>query len=114
MGLISEIERCKELGYASIGILCKTEDASIKLFEQMHSKIELSLVQSQSRSDLTGTFVLPIYLSKGLEFDAVIVWDVDDVHYHTREDKQLLYIACTRALHRLNLFYFGEVSPLCL
>lgn len=112
-GLHSEIMHCRELGYSSIGILCKSEKASVKLYENLRSKFEVKLVQSQSSSDLSGTFILPIYLSKGLEFDAVIIWDVDDVHYHTREDQRLLYIACTRALHRLNLFYFGAVSPLC-
>jgi DNA helicase-2/ATP-dependent DNA helicase PcrA len=72
------------------------------------------LIQSQTSSDLSGTFILPIYLSKGLEFDAAIIWDVDAVNYTTLEDRQLLYIASTRALHRLNLYFHGKVSPLCL
>ncbi len=117
-GLLNEIRFCRESGYASIGILCKTEKASQKLFDKIHSKIhseiDVQLILSQTRSDLTGTFILPIYLSKGLEFDAVIIWEVDDVTYSTLEDRQLLYIASTRALHRLNLYYFGRVSPLCL
>lgn len=113
-GLLKEIDHCKENGHKSIGILCKSEKASHKLYNQIHSKTNLNLIESQSNSDLSGTFILPIYLSKGLEFDAVIIWDVDDVHYYTREDQKLLYIACTRALHRLNLFYHGKISPLCL
>ncbi len=51
-------------------------------------------------------------MSKGLEFDAVIICDVDDGHYKDDEDKKLLYIASTRALHRLNLFYTGRISKL--
>ncbi len=112
-GLLDEIKFCKENGYSSIGILCKTEKASHKLYEKLHSKIDVQLIQSQTSSDLTGTFILPIYLSKGLEFDAAIIWDVDAVNYTTLEDRQLLYIASTRALHRLNLYYHGKVSPLC-
>jgi len=112
-GLLEEINTCRENGYTSIGILCKSEKESLTLFDKLHSKIDVHLIQSQSSSELAGTFILPIYLSKGLEFDAAIIWDVDDVHYQTLEDRQLLYIACTRALHRLNLFYFGGMSPLC-
>ena len=113
-GLIEEINTCKENGYSSIGILCKSERESLKLFETLRLKTDVNLIQSHSSTDIKGTLILPIYLSKGLEFDAVIVWDVDDKHYNTLEDRQLLYIACTRALHRLNLFYSGRVSPLCI
>lgn len=113
-GLLDEIKHCRENDYSSIGILCKTEKASQKLYEKLHAITDVHLIQSQTSSDLSGTFILPIYLSKGLEFDAAIIWDVDAVNYTTLEDRQLLYIACTRALHRLNLYYYGEVSPLCL
>jgi len=112
-GLTKEIYTCRDYGYTSIGILCKSERKSHALFDKLRTKIDVKLIQSQSSSDIAGTFILPIYLSKGLEFDAVIIWDVDDVQYHTQEDKKLLYIACTRALHRLNLFYHGRISPLC-
>lgn len=112
--LLKEIACCKESGYNSVGILCKSEKESLKLYEMLGSKIDVNVIQSQSNADITGTFILPIYLSKGLEFDAAIIWDVDNLHYHTPEDRKLLYIASTRALHRLNLFYFGKVSPLCI
>ena len=46
-------------------------------------------------------------MSKGLEFDAVIICDADSQTYHDKEDKNLLYVACTRALHRLSLFGIG-------
>lgn len=51
-------------------------------------------------------------MSKGLEFDAVLICDTDITNYNNEDDKKLLYIASTRALHRLNLFCNGEVSPL--
>uniref|UniRef100_UPI000A5B5BFC ATP-binding domain-containing protein n=1 Tax=Clostridium sp. NkU-1 TaxID=1095009 RepID=UPI000A5B5BFC len=51
-------------------------------------------------------------MSKGLEFDAVLICDADAENYYSQDDKKLLYIACTRALHRLNLFCRGEASPL--
>lgn len=110
--LINEVKLCQEKGYESIGILCKSEKESIKLFESLKNTIKINLISTQLDFNLTGICILPIYLSKGLEFDAALIWGVNNIQYHTLEDRQLLYIACTRALHRLNLFYSDNISPL--
>ena len=56
---------------------------------------------------------MPAYLAKGIEFDAVVVTDVDDVSYaRTTNDATLLYVAVTRALHRLLIVWSGRPSPL--
>ncbi|MNN96692.1 Helicase IV [compost metagenome] len=53
---------------------------------------------------------MPVYLSKGLEFDAAIVADVDQEHYYPGAgDAKLLYVGCTRALHELWLFHDGNM-----
>ena len=70
------------------------------------------MIRNGSVSDLQGVFVIPVYMSKGLEFDAVLLCDVDSQNYCDEDDKNLLYVACTRALHRLSLFYEKEVSSL--
>ena len=57
-------------------------------------------------------FLVPLALSKGLEFDAVLILDCDDAHYHTQDDRRLLYVACTRALHHLSLLSSGPVTSL--
>jgi len=64
--LLDEIKFCRENGYTSIGILCKSERESIKLFEKLGSKIDVELIQSQTSSDITGTFILPINLTQRL------------------------------------------------
>ena len=51
-------------------------------------------------------------MAKGLEFDVVIVYDVNKENYSSDFDKKLLYIACTRALHRLVIYYKGDISAL--
>jgi DNA helicase-2/ATP-dependent DNA helicase PcrA len=52
-------------------------------------------------------------LTKGLEFDAVLIVDVDPEHYEQSfQDAKLLYVGCTRALHELWLFYTENASPL--
>lgn len=60
-----------------------------------------------------GVSVLPVYLAKGLEFDAVLLVDTDHTSYdETPFSGRLLYVACTRALHQLRLQYTGRPSPL--
>lgn len=55
--------------------------------------------------------MLPVYLSKGLEFDAVLVADADRSHYAEKAwDAKLMYVGCTRALHELWLLH-GEARP---
>ena len=53
-----------------------------------------------------------IYLSKGLEYDRVILAEVDENNYCTELDKQNLYVASTRALHELYLTYNNQLSHL--
>lgn len=110
--ILAEAKSCLEAGYQSIGLICKTEKHAVGLFEQLKDKMEVQLIENESVSDLHGVFIIPVYMSKGLEFDAVLICDADSGNYHSEDDKKLLYIACTRALHRLNLFGKGEASPL--
>lgn len=110
--LIEEIDKCKSLGYYSIGILCKSIEEAKSLYERLKDKVEINLLYEDSNADIAGVFITPIYMAKGLEFDAIIITGVDEKNYHTNEDKNLLYIGCTRALHRLSLFYLGTKSKL--
>lgn len=110
--IISEVKACLKMGYQSIGLLCKTEKNALSLFESIKGKVDIQLVKNGSSADLQGVFIIPVYMSKGLEFDSVLICDADAENYHSEDDKKLLYIACTRALHRLSLFCQGEASPL--
>ena len=72
----------------------------------------LNFLREGRVSELQGVFIIPAYLSQGLEFDAVLVCDADNRNYHDEDDKNLLYVSCTGALHRLSLFCEKEVSTL--
>ena len=110
--IIKEIQFCKEANYQSIGLLCKTEKDAKALYERLNGRLEIRFISSDTITDIKGVFVLPLYMAKGLEFDAVLLCETDKEHYSSEDDKKLLYIGCTRALHRLSLFYTGEMSPL--
>ncbi|MCM1566679.1 MAG: AAA family ATPase [Dehalobacter sp. 4CP] len=109
--LLAEIKTCREKGYQSVGLICKTEHDALSLYAQLKDQSDIQLLKGDVQFDLSGVFLIPVYLAKGLEFDAVLICEADQAHYHSADDKNLLYIACTRALHRLNLFYTGEISP---
>ena len=110
--IVKEIKLCQEKGFQSICLICKTEKNSTYLFNKIKNKLDIQLIKNGSVSDLQGVFILPVYMSKGLEFDAVLICDADSQNYHDEDDKNLLYVACTRALHKLSLFCENEVSPL--
>lgn len=60
-----------------------------------------------------GTVILPAELTKGIEFQAVLVLNIDKTNYSKdlEYNGRLLYVATTRALHVLYLYYVGEISP---
>ena len=110
--IVKEIKLCQEKGFQSICLICKTEKNSTYLFNKIKHKLDIQLIKNGSVSDLQGVFILEVYMSKGLEFDTVLICDADSQNYHDEDDKNLLYVACTRALHKLSLFCENEVSPL--
>lgn len=107
--LISEI---KQRGLTSIAIITKTADESQKLFDELNDKIEnLNLIINDNSFYSKGITIVPSYISKGLEFDAVIIPD-GDLSYSEDSERNLLYTACTRALHELHIITTNEFSPL--
>ncbi|MNN59412.1 Helicase IV [compost metagenome] len=55
--------------------------------------------------------IIPVYLAKGVEFDAVLVYDASSEAYCRKNERKLLYTACTRAMHQLQLYTTGDWSP---
>lgn len=103
--LVEDAQTYINEGYESVGIICKTLKESRKLFKLLNEKVDVKLFDDTNRDNLDGIFILPVYLAKGLEFDAALVWNSGSDNYGNNSDKSLLYIACTRALHELKLYY---------
>lgn len=108
--MIKNINNYKCQGYNSIAIICKSQKSAVNLYFKLKGKIDIKLVDYLGDQNLDGTIIVPVYLAKGLEFDAVIVHETNNKNYNTPYDKKLLYVACTRALHRLSLYYTGKIS----
>jgi DNA helicase-2/ATP-dependent DNA helicase PcrA len=96
-------------GFQSLGIICKTDDQAAFLHGELHSH-QIHLLSADSTSFRSGIVITTAHLAKGLEFDEVIVPFVSVRTYHTDVDKRMLYIACTRAMHKLTLTYSNEPS----
>ncbi len=111
--LIHDIKRFQELGYSSIAIVCKSMLMARDVSVRLHQRITATLIKEDMSETISGVVIIPVYLAKGLEFDAVLVYGTDAL-YTTQDDKKLLYIACTRALHQLTLYYTGRISSFLL
>ena len=109
--IIAKIMGCQTLGYQSIGLICKTRGNASHLYNMLKFGTDIKLVTGSGTEETQGTFIIPAYMAKGLEFDAVMICDADSENYCREIDKNILYIAATRALHQLDLFCIGEVSP---
>ena len=68
----------------------------------------MSLITRESASFQNGISITSVRMSKGLEFDEVLIPQADSRTYASDFDRSLLYIACTRAMHRLTLTYSGR------
>lgn len=106
------IEAFEKSGRASLGILAKTNREAQALYESLVKEHRVRLLSPTWGRFENGVSVTSIQMSKGLEFDEVLVADADRAAYATDYDRSLLYVACTRAMHRLSLFCVGEVTPL--
>ena len=97
--------------FNSLGIICKTQKQATQLYKALEGgHPRLQLLSEASQSFAPGVIVCTAHLAKGLEFDHVILPGVSQANYHTEMDRNLLYVGCTRAMHRLTLTATGEIS----
>ncbi len=112
--IITKIKEYTENGFKSIAIIGKdiSECKNIKKkLEKLNCKI--NLIQSKDSEYHAGVSIVPSYLAKGLEFDSVILFNVNETTYQeTSLDIKLLYVAITRAMSKLDVFYTNKISKL--
>ena len=106
------IDRFLSDGNAALGIITKTNHMAEELYGILKTERSVNLISPESSRFQNGVSVTSIQMAKGLEFDEVVVWDADNRTYCTDFDRCLLYIACTRAMHKLTLIHTGEQTGL--
>ncbi|HEX8531838.1 MAG TPA: ATP-binding domain-containing protein [Cytophagales bacterium] len=97
-------------GRKSLGIICKTEGQAAALHGQLQPPGGVRLLTEHSTTFAGGILVTTAALAKGLEFDEVIVPFATAGNYQTSLDRSTLYVACTRAMHRLSLTHTGPAT----
>ena len=109
-----KIKKYKEMDFKSIAIIGKDID-ECKLIKQKIDKygLNVKLIQSKDSEYNAGISIVPSYLAKGLEFDSVIIFNADSNNYQKNTlDIKLLYVAITRAMSKLDIFYTNKISEL--
>ena len=109
--LQSHIAEFQGSEHQSLAIICKTQKRAAKIATALKEKgVKVQLLDSASRSFSSGVTVCSAHMAKGLEFDRVLIPDGNAATYHKPMDRNLLYVACTRAMHQLVLTYTAEPS----
>lgn len=101
-------------GMRTIAVIGRTEEQCKQLHEKLvEGGVDANLIAEAQVAYRGGVTVVPAHLAKGLEFDAVLIAGANARNYAGNpQDAKLLYVACTRALHRLTLLVDGEPSVL--
>jgi DNA helicase-2/ATP-dependent DNA helicase PcrA len=97
-------------GYANVAVIAKTPEQCAALAAALGAEgLAVELVTETADHYAGGLVVLPVHLAKGMEFEAVLVAGAEAANFPATEfEGRLLYVAVTRALHRLEIFSLGE------
>ena len=103
--------------YNSVAIICKSEQELNQIKDElvaagMDRKFAF-VTKTTADFDTKKVQIIPTYIAKGLEFDAVCVYNASAENYG-KEYANLFYVCCTRALHKLSIYYSNSQSPLLL
>jgi DNA helicase-2/ATP-dependent DNA helicase PcrA len=108
----------------TLGIVCKTQKQAEQLYMALNAALsagenlltlggaahDIHLLTAASAAFAPGVVLCSAHLAKGLEFDEVIVPQASAENYISALDRNLLYVACTRAMHRLTLTCVGAAT----
>lgn len=100
--IVNDIKKL-QTEYRSIAIITKTDEETNNLYNLIKDNVLITKMNQNSEQYTRDLIILPSYIAKGLEFDAVIVYTEKDNPY-TEDEKYLFYVACTRAQHQLIVY----------
>ena len=110
----TRINQYRKENFKTAAIVLKTVEECQKMYKLLKGKIDdLNVITGKEEEYKNSTLIVPSYLTKGLEFDVVMIADAGiDVYKEDELDIKLLYVSMTRALHKLCIYYHGEKSLL--
>lgn len=103
----------QEEGYDTIAVVCRDSVSAQDTARLLSRHIEIMESDLEKANFGSGILVLPVEYTKGLEFDAVLIWNPTREDYPADDgDAKLLYVAATRALHELHILYKDNLTGL--
>ncbi len=120
-GIARLVADFRKSDYRSLGIVCKTETQAAELHKKLveietrnglPNDPDIFLLTSRSHAFVHGTVITSAHMAKGLEFDEVIIPHTIASNYRTKIDRSMLYVAATRAMHRLTLTHSGKKADM--
>lgn len=93
----------------TIAIICKTKEQIKELQKQSQLIKKFKLLDNDTSVTTSKYIITTPAQAKGVEFDCVIVPFANSKNYQNELDKNLLYVASTRALH--NLYFISDGQP---
>lgn len=110
--IAEDIRSLQDQEIQTIAVLCKTLKQASKLQRRLFKEgIEDAVRLDRPSYERTKVAVGSVYATKGLEYDAVILADARRITYTgSALHNRLLYVAVTRAAHRLHIHWFGTLA----
>ncbi|MDR7077376.1 DNA helicase-2/ATP-dependent DNA helicase PcrA [Neobacillus niacini] len=103
--LENDIHLLKKEELNSIAIIGRTDSDCVRIHKLLeNSNLPIQLLEEKEDMKKGSVVILPSYLSKGLEFDAVLIVTLEEKYSDEEIDIKLLYVAMTRPMHRLYLY----------
>lgn len=107
------LKQWQQEGHETIAVVLRNEAEAAKVAAELGKRIAIGESDLEKAEFGKGILVLPVEYTKGLEFDAVLVYEPTPEDYPEDDGHaKLLYVAATRALHELAVLYTGEVTKL--
>ena len=98
---------------ACIAIITKSDDTAAEFAKMLRDVPKVRLVERGAFDFKPGIEITPVGEVKGLEFDYVVVPDANfGIYVDKPEDRRLLHVAATRAIHQLWVISVGRESVL--
>ena len=103
---VEQVKHWKKEGLETIAIVCRDEKEAEKIKKKLGKKLSVTGDDLENTEFGSGVMILPVAYTKGLEFDAVLLFDPSREKYPSDDAHvKLLYVAATRALHELAVLY---------
>ena len=110
---VQAVQSLENEGYGTLAVICRDSAEAKNVYSKLSQQINVIAGDEENACFAKGVMVVPIGLTKGLEFDAVILYNPTQESYPAGDaTAKLLYVAATRALHELRVLYTGEISRL--